>query len=144
MKVVIDIPDRVFEKLQNGEIQFGGITSRSIFWAFKDGTPLPKGHGDLIDRSKLKIVNLGIGDYDVWGVEDYVIADALPVIPADKTVEDTSITKDCITCKHYAPDDYDISDRCCECLEDNVKDKIIRNDKSLWKYPKWEAKENKV
>lgn len=32
--------------------------------------------GRLIDADKLKIVNLGIGDYNIWGVEDCDINNA--------------------------------------------------------------------
>lgn len=40
----------------------------------------------LIDADKLKIVNLGIGDYNIWGVEDCDINNAPTVkaIPLDK------------------------------------------------------------
>ena len=83
LAVVIDIPEEELYKIEHDRV----ITDEQramLFCAIKCGTVLPKGHGDLIDRSKLKIVNLGIGDYDVWGVEDYAIADAPTVIPADK------------------------------------------------------------
>lgn len=37
--------------------------------------------GRLIDADKLKIVNLGIGDYNIWGVEDCDINNA-PTVEA--------------------------------------------------------------
>lgn len=47
MQIVIDIPDNDYEKLKDGHISF------SILEAMQNGTPLPKGHGDLIERSCL-------------------------------------------------------------------------------------------
>lgn len=44
MKIVIDIPDYNLESVQNGSIACGQILK-----AVKNGTPLPKGHGRLID-----------------------------------------------------------------------------------------------
>ena len=89
MKVIVDVPDRVFEKLQNDEIQFGGITSRNIFRAVKEGTPLPKGHGDLIDRNTVieHLKGLGwISDYTLeeYNLDEDIINEIPVVISADK------------------------------------------------------------
>lgn len=53
MQIVIDINDNVYKRLVAGEVKYGGITARNIFNSVKDGTPLPKVHGDLIDRDML-------------------------------------------------------------------------------------------
>lgn len=86
MRLVIDIDEKEYKTiLVNAKLYKDKSWGSAEIWdAIVNGIPLPKGHGDLIDRSKLKIVNLGIGDYDVWGVEDYAIADAPTVIAADK------------------------------------------------------------
>ena len=44
MKIVIDIPDYNLNNIQNGSITCGQILK-----AVKNGIPLPKGHGRLID-----------------------------------------------------------------------------------------------
>ena len=53
MKLVIDIPDYTYEELRDckGVITIGEAIA--ITQAIKNGTPLPKGHGDLIDKSEL-------------------------------------------------------------------------------------------
>lgn len=51
MKTVIDIPEEIYIHLRNG----GNIgASLMIENAIKNGTPLPKGHGDLVDYEELK------------------------------------------------------------------------------------------
>lgn len=53
MQVVIDIPDEQYKyllKIVDAEQEPLGYFERVIM----RGTPLPKGHGDLIDRKKIK------------------------------------------------------------------------------------------
>lgn len=54
MKIVIDIPDVVKQRLDEGHIENGSIMSWALLDMIKNGTVLPKGHGDLIDRDKLE------------------------------------------------------------------------------------------
>lgn len=57
--------------------------------AIANGTPLPKGHGDLIDRGELKTHFVGTEqgtDLEVY-LESTII-DAHVIIPADKESED--------------------------------------------------------
>lgn len=50
VELVIKIPEEIYIYLRNG----GNIgASLLIENAIKNGTPLPKGHGDLIDRNKI-------------------------------------------------------------------------------------------
>ena len=50
IQIVIDIPEKIYIHLHDG----GSIgASLMIENAIKNGTPLPKGHGDLIDREGL-------------------------------------------------------------------------------------------
>ena len=49
MKIVIDIPEILFEKIQNRKAD-----KRTLETVIKCGTPLPKGHGRLIDADELK------------------------------------------------------------------------------------------
>lgn len=59
MKVVIDIPTKTYERIRaNGghgifNLCFYMEDNLSVSKAIYNGTPLPKGHGDLIDRRKV-------------------------------------------------------------------------------------------
>lgn len=50
MRLVIEIPDGY----DVTRIQNGSIASKVVLNAVKNGTPLPKGHGRLIDADELK------------------------------------------------------------------------------------------
>ena len=49
MKIVIDIPEGWFCRLQN---EWGWALAENVREAIKNGTPLPKGHGRLIDADE--------------------------------------------------------------------------------------------
>lgn len=52
MQIVIDIPNRIYKIVQNRTLN---ITDDEILEnALKNGTPLPKGHGRLIDADSMK------------------------------------------------------------------------------------------
>lgn len=51
MQIVIEIPDEDYKQIQDIDV-FDGLTSRA-YSAIRNGTPLPKGHGRLIDAEKL-------------------------------------------------------------------------------------------
>jgi hypothetical protein len=51
MKIVIDIDDDRYEKIINNEV----YAPLDICVALYNGTPLPKHHGDLIDRNSLEL-----------------------------------------------------------------------------------------
>ena len=80
MQIVIDISDEEYEDVK----KTGGCYydfGKAIYY----GTPLPKGHGDLIDRSKLETHYVGtdIGtDLEVYLVPTIVEAPA--IVKADK------------------------------------------------------------
>lgn len=84
MQIVIDIPEVFFEAIKNtGEIVIGqrsGKTLMSVIYnAVAKGTPLPKGHGRLIDADML---------WDLYHDNDYDFYEALDdvqtIIEADK------------------------------------------------------------
>lgn len=52
MEVVINIPDETYKATCNGSMLPPDV--KNVVEAIKNGTPLPKGHGDLIDRRELK------------------------------------------------------------------------------------------
>ena len=47
MKLVINIDEKIYESVMNGTY------CGTLYQELKNGTPLPKGHGDLIDRQEL-------------------------------------------------------------------------------------------
>ena len=46
MQIIIDIPKEMWERVKEGYVPLG------ISKHLRNGTPLPKGHGDLIDRTE--------------------------------------------------------------------------------------------
>ena len=90
MKLIIDIPEEAYKERLNNPVWFDANIDNAI----RSGTPLPKGHGRLIDVDALDIdlknaqVNLGdslseaFDDGLIWASE---IASMLPtIIEADK------------------------------------------------------------
>ena len=81
MQIVIDIPEEDWEFIKESD---GCRWSRAIIEGVINGKPLPAGHGDLIDASKINFEN---ADFDTYA--DYCRAfDAIDqaeiIIPADK------------------------------------------------------------
>ena len=50
MKIVIDLPKEKYELIKNSSLN---SDINSIVWAIANGIPLPKGHGRLIDETKI-------------------------------------------------------------------------------------------
>ena len=50
MRLLIDIDKNDYEKMKNGYVP----STFNLFYVIKNGTPLPKGHGDLIDADALR------------------------------------------------------------------------------------------
>lgn len=79
MKIVIDIPDEDYNViLENAEIYKEKHWGAAVVWdAIIKGAPLPKGHGELIDKDVvLDMMNHGI-------LEEYITTMG-GVIPADR------------------------------------------------------------
>ena len=85
MQIVIDISEDVYTRLFDNGIQDNEIAVDDVCemaMAIRKGTPLPKGHGDLIDRKELLKQPMDFANYPsnyVW------VADA--IIEADKEYE---------------------------------------------------------
>ena len=84
MQIVIDIPDGYVGVVMSNQRMEGSAMDKLIRQAIIDGTPLPKGHGDLIDRNTVqmsaeKFHSLGDLHTAQWVVDNTPI-----VIPADK------------------------------------------------------------
>ena len=91
MKIVIDINDDTEELLNSEDITERLLTIDNLIRAFKDGTVLPKGHGDLISREALKEAirkRLGISSLKYLTAQEKVIVEEIDnaptVIEADK------------------------------------------------------------
>ena len=73
MEIVIKIPDKMYEDAKSGK-DIG--ESRYITQVIKKGVPLPKAHGDLIDRDKLSPKIHGVKSIvEVLGAEIIIEAD---------------------------------------------------------------------
>lgn len=53
MKIVIDISKSIIEHLKDGSFGARIEDKAALVDAVMNGTPLPKGHGDLVDRKDL-------------------------------------------------------------------------------------------
>jgi len=93
MQIVIDIPDEQFITL-NAKTQkevISVIDHKLLISAIQNGIPLPKGHGDLIDRDNIEIYitkefkgKLTENEADLF-VQFTNVTDEIPaVIEADK------------------------------------------------------------
>lgn len=91
MQIVIEIPEEVkevFDKAKEDDLKGSYYDYNSIIGkAIQNGTPLPKGHGRLIDADEIQFEN---ADFDTYG--DYsrafdAIDQADTIIEADKEVE---------------------------------------------------------
>lgn len=76
MKVVIDISEELYAKVPT-LVNKGSIWIGDVLEAVENGTPLPKGHGRLIDADEIQFENT---EFDTYG--DYCIAfDAIDYAP---------------------------------------------------------------
>lgn len=90
MKIVIEIPDRIYKIIQTHRT-LNIMDDEILENALKNGTPLPKGHGDLKDVNKLKqafivwsmVVQGNFTDADIASV----IYNSSTIIEADKESE---------------------------------------------------------
>lgn len=83
MQIVIDIDDVDYEYIKNGcivPIKY----DNHIYNAIRNSTPLPKGHGDIIDVSELEEIYLN--DESLEDIQDaiFAIKRVTPIIKADK------------------------------------------------------------
>lgn len=75
-ELVIKIDDETYKEVM-GRTEFDTLVlGIKLIEAVQSGTPLPKGHGELIDRNDLK--------YEKYNSYAYAIANAPTIIEADK------------------------------------------------------------
>ena len=78
MEVVIDVPERIIVAIANNE--YCGILDDTLYKALKNFTPLPKGHGKLIDVNEITAFReLECNGYDVESLDEFTT-----IIEADK------------------------------------------------------------
>lgn len=89
VELVIKIPEELKEVIDNtnaaNALRYIQISYSIIYEAIKNGIPLPKGHGDLIDRGGLKTHFIGTEqgtDLEVY--LEPIIINAPPIIKAYK------------------------------------------------------------
>lgn len=81
MKIVIDIPNWLYNAmLEHRE----PIYSQSLGDAVRDGIPLPKGHGRLIDADELRCENADFDTYNDYCTMFDEIDNAPTIIEADE------------------------------------------------------------
>lgn len=89
MQIVIDIPEEDYKFLKESD---GCRWSRAILEGIINGTPLPKGHGRIVDENK--ITSFGWNNTD-----NHAVVDAPTIIEADKKYEVEIITRgNCMMC----------------------------------------------
>lgn len=82
MKIVIDIPEEVITN--ETYTQYFGCMSAKLDEVIHNGTPLPKGHGDLIYRDDLLEDSYCIDD---WSGNEVNIVDVMTVRMAETIIE---------------------------------------------------------
>ena len=110
MQLIIDIPEEMYKNIQIRDWRKDDRKWFSEEWrAIRNGTPLSKGHGDLIERSEaIKINELHHGqmpnhiNHQIWNE----INNAPTIIEADKELEQPD------KCKFFKDAD------CCYPIED--------------------------
>jgi len=83
MQIVIDISEELYKASQMFDARYE-YTAQIPFTVIKNGIPLPKGHGDLIDRSDL-IPDSDYEDGDFYAVSIGAIHGAPTIVEADNT-----------------------------------------------------------
>lgn len=81
MQIVIDIPENIYKQF-NVDCIYYPDDGKDLCVAVVKGTPLPKGHGRLIDADAI-INTLGCSDRDIY-VKACIEEDAPTIIEADK------------------------------------------------------------
>lgn len=81
MKIVIDIDDEIYDYITKEYTCMRVKDSHAVAVAIANGTPLPKGHGDLVDFDRL-CKEYWDGNYMEIHKDD--LSNIKPIIEADK------------------------------------------------------------
>lgn len=83
MKIVIDIDEEDYKRIQDTSDVFNSLTSRT-YSAIRNGTPLPENHGRLIDAYDMKDIEfINKGNYNSTRTIREWIDSAPTIIEAD-------------------------------------------------------------
>ena len=88
IELVIKIPEELISEIDDENYQ--SVISwfdTSLYCAIKDGTPLPKGHGNLIDADEIQFENTEFDTYGDYSRAFDAIDQADIIIEADKEGE---------------------------------------------------------
>lgn len=78
MQIVIDIPELRFKDIQRiANVQIESNHFQTAEQIIANGTPLPKGHGDLIDVNRKITVSTYDEQYEEWGEQTLTVLEAL-------------------------------------------------------------------
>lgn len=87
MQIVIEMSDDDYKRIKDMPDAFNSLTSRA-YKAIKNGKPLPKGHGRLIDADKVENITWQNPNYaDAWNVLTEIrdkVRELPTIIEADK------------------------------------------------------------
>lgn len=88
MQIVIDIDEKDYGNIIENKSNwfYNGCILRNIYNSLEHGTPLPEGHGRLIDGDELLAQAQADGAYDYVSARE--IANALTIIAAESEVSD--------------------------------------------------------
>jgi len=90
IELVIKISEETYNNLKIGCTQ--RISNDEMIEALKNGTPLPKGHGRLVDEKDLSLMTVHM-------IDEVFVCDAPTIIEADKEYEVEVITRgNCMMC----------------------------------------------
>lgn len=89
MKIIIDIPEEEYNYiLKSDNSVFADCASKEcMMYVIKNGTPLPKGHGRLIDAEILDLENLYRENDDGSFSLVYTKSEFSTIIEADKDIK---------------------------------------------------------
>jgi len=73
MQIVINISEELYEMILNLPDYISAIATQAV----RDGIPLPKGHGDLIDVNRKITVPVYDEQYEEWGEKILTVREAL-------------------------------------------------------------------
>lgn len=87
MQIVIEIPEELKNKIDNANEDnyrtYIWWFETTLYCAIKNGTPLPKGHGRLIDADEIQFENTEFETYGDYCIAFDAIDEAPTIIEAD-------------------------------------------------------------
>lgn len=107
MKLVIDIPEEEYKRVKDGKWYGNGLADY-----IENGTPLPKGHGRLIDINNINKITLE----NSWHYLCYEKGNGVVVYIDAPTIIEADTTRDCKTCGHSNDGKCAGTEECHDCM----------------------------